>query len=121
VKTNSIEKNYTEVIILEKGVKRKIVIPQTDKSLNKFTPYSSKKLTEKKGLLVVFDHPLSKSEIEEFEAKYDLKMSYKLIIGYYAFENLSSYSDIELIKNIIDKENNIKTIKPNWKMKNQPR
>jgi len=116
-----VKQNYIEVIILEKGVKRKILIPKTGKMLKALSPYTSQKLTIKKGLQIVFTQRPSKDTIREFEAKYDLKLTQTLRIGYYIFENISSYSDIALIAHIMEEETNIRTIKPDWEKKNLPR
>jgi hypothetical protein len=59
--------------------------------------------------------------ISEFETKYGLKLKEKLVIGYYIFENVSDRSDTEIMSAIIKNETNVKTVKPNWEKKNQPR
>lgn len=120
VKTEAMQKNYTEVIILEKGVKRKINIPKDDKIKNTFSPYSAKEATSKEGIIVSFKKP-SQVSISEFETKYGLKLKTKLVIGYYIFQNISESSDVQIVGNIIKNETNIQTVKPNWKMRNTPR
>ncbi len=120
VKTEEMQKNYTQVIILEKGVKRKINIPKDDKTKNTFSPYSAKEATSQEGIIVSFKKP-SQISISEFEIKYGLKLKTKLVIGYYIFQNISEHSDIQIVEDIMKNETNIETVKPNWKMKNTPR
>jgi len=119
-KTEEMQKNYTEVIILEKGVKRKINIPKDDKVKNTFSPYSAKEATSQEGIIISFKNK-SQIVISEFETKYGLKLKTKLVIGYYIFQNISKDSDVQIVENIIKNETNIETVKPNWKMKNSPR
>ena len=120
VKIQNIETNYTEVIILDKGIKRKIHIPKDDTLKNKFNSYSAKQATSQEGIIVSFKKP-SQISISEFEIKYGLKLKTKLVIGYYIFQNISKDSDVQIVRNIIENETNVKTVKPNWKMKNTPR
>ena len=120
VKTEEMQKNCTEVIILEKGVKRKINIPKDDKIKNTFNPYSAKEATSQEGIIVSFKK-LAQISISEFETRYGLKFKTKLVIGYYIFQNISEHSDIQIVEDIMKNETNIETIKPNWKMKNTPR
>ena len=120
VKTEDMQKNYTEVTILEKGVKRKINIPKDDKIKNTFSPYSTKEATSQEGIIVSFKKP-SQVSISEFETKYGLKLKTKLVIGYYIFKNISESSDVQIVGDIIKNETNVKTVKPNWKMRNTPR
>ncbi len=119
-KLQNVEANYTQITILEKGVKRKINIPKDDTLKNKFNPYSAKQATSQDGIIVSFKDS-SLISVNEFEAKYGLKLKTKLVIGYYIFQNISKESDIQIVKNIINNEVNVKTVKPNWKMKNTPR
>lgn len=119
-KVKNTEKNYTDVIILEKGVKRKICIPKDDTVKSRINPYEAKQLYSKEGIVLTFKDT-SKVSINELEAKYGLKLNTKLMIGYYIFENISKKSDIEIVKSIIDNETNVKTVKPNWKKNNQER
>ncbi len=120
VQTKDTTKNYTEVCILERGVKRKINIPKDDTVKSSINPYEAKQLSSKEGIILTFKNP-SKVSINELETKYGLKLKTKLVIGYYIFENISKKSDIEIVERIIDNETNVKTVKPNWKMKNKPR
>ena len=120
VKTEEMQKNYTEVIILEKGVKRKINIPKDDKIKNTLSPYSAKEARSQEGIIVSFKKT-SNVSISEFETKYGLKLKTKLVIGYYIFQNISEHSDVQIVEEIIKNETNIETVKPNWKMKNTPR
>lgn len=66
---------------------------------------------DESGILVKFNEE-SSDLISEFEAKYSLELQEVLIIGYYLYK--SDLSIIELLPNIIEEEN-IKTVKPNWK------
>lgn len=120
VKTKNMTESYTEVTILEKGVKRKVRIPKDDHIKSRNNPHEAKQLTSKEGIVLTFKDP-SQVSISELEAKYELKLKTKLVIGYYIFENISKKSDVEIVESIIEEEANIKTVKPNWKMKNKPR
>jgi hypothetical protein len=114
------EENYIQIIILDKGVKRKIYIPKDDTLKNKFNPHTAKQLSTKDGIIISFKDPVQ-IPMSEFEAKYGLKLQKKLLIGYYIFQNISGYSDIQIVGKIIKNEPNVKTVKPNWKKKNSPR
>ena len=120
VKTKDTTASYTEITILEKGVKRKVRIPKDDNIKSKHNPHEAKQLTSKEGIVLTFKDP-SKVSISELEAKYGIKLKTKLVIGYYIFKNISKKSDVEIVESIIAEESNIKTVKPNWKKKNQPR
>lgn len=113
-------KNYTEVTILDKGVKRIIHIPKESNLTSKVGTYTISKIAPKEGVMVSFADNAVLS-ISEFETKYGLKLKEKLAIGYYIFENISDKSDTEIINDIINSESNVRTVKPNWKKKNQPR
>jgi len=115
-----IQKNYIKVMVLDKGVKRFILIQKEDSQQNKMSTYSTKQLDSKEGVIIAFKNP-SEVQIHEFETKYGLKLKEKLIIGYYIFQNISDVSDTQIIADIIKNETNIKTIKPNWKKRNLPR
>lgn len=119
VKIQNSEANYTQVTILDKGVKRTINIPKDDTLKNKFNPHTAKEATSKEGIIVSFKNPSAVS-ISNFEERYSLKLKKKLAIEYYIFQNISKYSDVQIVGNIIENETNVKTVKPNWKMKNTP-
>jgi len=108
------DQNCTELFIMEKGVKRKVLIPNTS---SKYSVSSSTdaRVSAKKGVLIMFDDPKN-IDIAAFEAKYGLTFVTKMRIGYYLFKNSSKYSDITLIDNILSSEKHVITIKPNWKM-----
>lgn len=118
--TKTIDKNYTEVSILDKGVKRIIHIPKESNLTSKISTYEVTTVEPKEGVIISFADTTILS-ISEFETKYGLKLKEKLVIGYYIFENVSDRSDAEIISKIIENESNVKTVKPNWKKKNQPR
>ena len=103
--------------VLEKGVKRK-VIGQGNSSHNK--QRKSKTSNTKNGVLVAFKNT-SLLSVSEFEARYGLKLKSKMAIGYYVFENRSSKGDAQIIADIIANESNVKTVKPNWKLRNKIR
>jgi len=109
--------NYEQVTILDKGVKRTINM-EIDSAIK--NGYSTKQVIKKNGILVNFKN-ITDVTIADFEKKYGLRLKEKMIIGYYIFDNISKYSDVEIIQNIIADETNIKSVKPNWKMKNTPR
>lgn len=114
------EKNYTEMTILDGGVKRIIHVPKDANLTTKATTYETTKTTVKKGVIVSFKE-IDALSIGALETKYGLKLQEKLAIGYYIFENVSDKSDMEIIKDIIENESAVKTVKPNWEKKNIPR
>jgi len=120
VDTKTIDKHYSEVMILDKGVKRIILIPKESNLTSKMSTYDVTKTESKEGVIVSFIDTTILS-ISGFETNYGLKLKEKLVIGYYIFENVSEKSDTEIISEIINNEKNVKTVKPNWKKKNQPR
>lgn len=105
---------YKYITILENSVKRKINVLRVD---SKIGVLNVENTDNRQGLILSFKD-ISEVSIAEFEAKYDLKLKTKLVIGYYIFENKSSKSDVEIVGKIIENEANIKTVKPNWKMQN---
>ena len=109
---------YQKIIILDKGVRRVMMI-QTEGPAKKNT-YSAENLRAKSGILVSFNN-VSDVSIGDFEKKYGLKLKEKMIIGYYIFDNVSKYSDVEILERIINDETNIKSVKPNWKKLNTVR
>ncbi len=119
-----IKQNFTEVMILDKGVKRTLYIEKeegkTESSKKKIGTYSAKMQASKNGVIVTFKNP-SKTDISKFESTYGLKLKEKLLTCYHVFENISGSSDIQVIDSIIRNEKNVKTVKPNWRKKNQPR
>jgi hypothetical protein len=96
--------------ILDKGVKRQISLPEQ-------TTINKQQSTVNEGIIVAFKNP-SQISISEFETKYGLKLKTKMVIGYYIFDNLTSQSDMEIVAEIIANENNVKTVKPNWRLRN---
>lgn len=117
---DALDKNYTEITILEKGVKRIIHVPKDTNMTNKISAYEAKKVARKEGVIVSF-YTTEELSISEFETKYGLKFKEKLQIGYYIFDNVSDKIDTQIISEIITNETNVKTVKPNWEKKNQPR
>ena len=111
------ENKYYTIVILENGVIRKKNILKDKNTKSGFNAYSADHLDSQDGIIVKFENS-SKVSINEFEIKYSIKLKEKLVIGYYIFSNESSNSDIEIVSKIINNESNIKTVKPNWKMKN---
>ena len=112
---------YTEMIVLDKGVKRTVRVPKTDEQKNSVGTLSMKEgVLSKKGIVIAFKKS-SPMDISEIERKYGLKLKKKLVIGYYIFQNVSDKEDMEIVSSIIKNEKNIKTVKPNWKKNNQPR
>lgn len=111
---------YTELIVLDKGVKRTIRVLKTDEQKSAISNLSTKPMFSKKGIVLAFKKS-SKVDIFELERKYGLKLKKKLVIGYYIFENVSDRDDMEIVSSIITNEKNVKTVKPNWKKNNQPR
>ena len=104
------------ITILDKGVKRLIALPAISSNQKQNTASTTHKNTIS-GVLVAFKDT-SLLSVSEFETRYGLKFKTKMAIGYYIFENRSSRSDAEIIAEIIANEDNVKTVKPNWKLRN---
>jgi len=112
---------YSEIIVLDKGIKRTIKVKKPDVQKSSVSTLSMKEeALSKKGLIVAFDS-FSEEELAAFETKYGLKFKKKLVTGYYIFQNVSDKDDVEIVSSIIKNEKNVKTVKPNWKKNNQPR
>jgi len=112
--SNSVD--YEKATILENGVKRTVRVQSGDVKV-KDTVSKIENKDSKDGIIVKFKDDSAVS-IKEFESKYSLKLKTKLIIGYYIFENDSKRSDLDIVSAIINSETNVKTVKPNWKMRN---
>lgn len=98
--------NTSEVFILDKGVKRVMMVP--------------KDVGLKEGVIVKFKN-LSHTSITDFEHAYGLKLEKKLVSSYYIFANVSpNESDVQIVTQIITDEKNVETVRPNWKMTNKP-
>lgn len=119
METMDAEQNYRVFTILDKGVKRTILIPKESRFEGKMSPYSAKQIEAQEGIVIQFAAPET-VDIEAFEAKYRLKLISKMVIGYYIFKNQSKLSDIALIEKILKEETGIKTLKPNWEKRNRP-
>ncbi len=104
------------VTILDKGVKRLITLPGMSKKQKQSIAHATHNDTLS-GVLVAFKDT-SLLSVPEFETRYGLALKTKMAIGYYVFENHSSKSDIEIIRDIIANEKNVKTVKPNWRLRN---
>jgi len=113
-------KQNTEMIILDKGIKRTIPIPIEMTESAKTSSTGTKQVSSKKGIIIRFKKP-SEIKIKEFEAKHGLKLEKKLMSGTYIFNNLSTESDIDTVRSIIKNESTVKTVKPNWEKRNLPR
>jgi len=105
IKVKENPNDYIQKIIKENEHIRKINI-----SKDKYRTFD-----KKEGLILSFNNQNINS-IDDLEDKYSIKLKYKLSIGYYIFDNNSDLDDIELVEKIIQNENNIKSIKPNWKL-----
>lgn len=98
---------YDFITILDNGVKREAKILKSE---------ATQPQTTHIGLIIRFKS--SKSlDISAFEKKYNLELEKKLLTGFYIFNNLSSKSDNEILREIIESESDINSIRPNWKMK----
>ena len=117
--TTDAEENYRTFTVLDKGVKRTMLIPKESRFEGKMSPYSAKQISAQEGILIQFTDPET-VDMEAFEEKYQLKLKSKMVIGYYIFQNRSKLSDIALIEKILKEEKGIKTLKPNWKKRNRP-
>ena len=78
-------------------------------------PISKYRDNRRVGIIVKFNS--NKIDLERFQSTYSLKFIEKLSIGYYIFSNHSTFSDIDLVGNIIEKERDIKTIKVNNRLR----
>jgi hypothetical protein len=119
METLDTEEQYRTFTVLDKGVKRTILIPKESRFEGKMSPYSAKQIDAQEGIVIQFTDPET-VDIEAFEEKYQLKLISKMVIGYYIFKNQSKLSDIALIEKILKEEAGIKTLKPNWKKRNRP-
>ena len=118
------QKQYKEVTVLDKGIKRTLFIEgetsvETSKK-NQLSVYNTKAKDVKKGLLLRMKKGTTLNIIK-FETTYGLKFKEKLTIGYYVFKNISEKSDMEIVNLILTNEKNIDTVKPNWSKKKMPR
>jgi hypothetical protein len=119
------KKDSHKVFMQQKQLKteayKKIQIKESGKIHTlKIQTSNSKKLTSKDGLILKFS--TDSVAIEAFEKEFNLKFIKKLQIGYYIFENQSTWSDFELIDKILESDSalSIRTIRPNWKMDVKP-
>lgn len=78
---------------------------------NGFITNDKKSFSKSSDLLIKFNEE-NYELINDFETKYNLRLKRVLIIGYYLYE--SNGDTLDLISKIINEEN-VKTIKPNWK------
>ncbi len=95
--------NYIIKQIKDGGIIRDISIPISKYRDNK-----------RVGIIVKFSS--DKIDLDRFQSTYQLKFVEKLSIGYYIFSNHSTYSDIDLVGDILENEKDIKSIKPNQKV-----
>ena len=100
METMDAEQNYRSFTILDKGVKRTILIPKESRFEGKMSPYGAKQIEAHEGIVIQFTDPET-VDIETFEEKYRLKLKSKMVIGYYIFQNRSKLSDIALIENCL--------------------
>ncbi len=110
--------DYSEMTVLDKGVKRTIKVKRTSDTENTLT--TKEETPVKKGVIIAFKKS-SNADVFAFETKYGLKLKKRLVTGYYIFQNVSDKGDAEIVSNIIKNEKNIRTVKPNWKKNNLPR
>jgi len=112
---------FSQITVMDRGVKRIMQIPKTDnKQSNNINTQSKDQSTSKEGIIVKFKKH-STVNIEAFESSYGLKLKHKLITGYYIFTNVSDSSDIAILERIIENEKKVETVKPNWKRHNKLR
>jgi len=104
--------------IKENNTTKNMLVPIESVDLTGVSRQSSvdTKLNSKDGLIIVFID--KNTDIEAFQISFNVKLKEKLQIGYYIFENNSEFSDVVLMNTILkSKQNqNVETIKPNWKM-----
>ena len=118
------QKEYIKVKIKDGGVLRTMLVEKKRPKLearsissnSKQKPAKLDKLNSKVGIIVSFKDKTT--DIDTFASRYNIKLKTKMKIGYYIFENSTSYTDIVLIQNILadDTNNKIDTIRPNWPM-----
>lgn len=117
-KQNKVLTSSKKMVVIEDGVKREIRL--SEESVEKSMYQRTTKVVAKKEGVVVRFKTVSKDTVGKFESKYQLKLRKKLRIGYYIFDNLSKYSDEEVVRTILKDLHNIQTVRPNWKMNNKP-
>ena len=116
VKTPQIVDSRTQVVVTVKSNgKVKDVIYQKQSNSDNIATFSTQS-SSKKGVMLSFGKGY-KVDTEYLENKYNIRFVQKLGISFYLFDNISNYDDTQLIKNMISKESNIKTIRPNWSEK----
>ena len=116
-------KEYKEVTILEKGVKRKqkVLISENIEAVQGTkVARRDAAVSGEQGIVVMFKQHKRK-DIEAFAEKYGLKLRKKLLSGYYLFDNLSDDTDEEVVANIIESEKDVQTVKLNRKKHNRMR
>ena len=96
------------VTIIDKGIERKIYIPDGQNIKARVIDNKSQK-----GIIVAFKN--TTVDIIELEQEYNIKLIKNLTAGYKIFANNSNLSDIDLITKLTkEKKEIIKTIRPNW-------
>jgi len=118
--TSFCDDGYTQVIFLDKGIKRKVLIPNDSSIKADPLEYPNKQLHAKEGIIIKFN-TITDINVAQLELKYGLKLQTTILGKYLIFENNSSKTDIEIINDIILNEPNIQTLKPNWTMQNSTR
>jgi hypothetical protein len=117
-KKNMTATGVTQFTVLDKGIKRTILIPNRNSSKTKTTrSINQQNPNQKQGIIVSF-YTILPTTISDFETKYHVKLKTELLNTYYIFTNNSKMSDVSLIQTIIKNETNVKTLKPNWRMHN---
>jgi len=100
--------NSQIITIMDKGIERKIYLPDNNDTM---LARSANSNHPKKELIVAFK---DKTDLKEFAKKYKLKLKTTVANKYYIFKNRSNLDAGSLIAKIVVNESNIKTIRPNW-------
>jgi len=100
--------NAQIVTIVDKGVERKIYIPDDNSTI---IARSTDTEQPKKELIIAFKNSI---DINKFASKYNLELKTDISKKYYIFKNKSNLDVASLIAKIILNEKDIQTIRPNW-------
>jgi len=98
----------------------KIINIKLEKSIMTKSTNSKKSYKTSKGETFESDSPIlvrfnKDIDVDSFAKKYGLTLKKRMKIGYYIFQNTSKKDTLEIIESILNNEENIESIKPNWK------
>ena len=111
--------NAQNLTIIDNGVKRVISMPTQKVPAFQARAVGSVK-RDGPGFIIAFKKGAN-VDIKAFMKKYNLKLKKRLVIGYYIFVNQSTLPDVKVMYKIMQENKKIiKTIRPNWGLKNKP-